>query len=103
MADKKWKQTERKLAKLIGGERIPVSGRQRGFSADIQHANFSIEVKERMTLPVWLHDAMNQAEMSKRGDQIPLVILHQARQKFDQSFAVMRLSDLIALSKKSED
>lgn len=102
MADKTWKRIERKVAELLGGVRVPVSGRQRGDSPDIQHPLFSIEVKHRETFPKWLFDAMDQAEASERDDQIPLVVLHQKGEDVSMSFAVVRLADLVKLSKQEE-
>lgn len=93
MGDKLWKAVERKVAQLLGGERVPVSGRERGFSNDIEHPLLSVEVKERQTLPEWLHEAMGQAEASIRGDKYPVVILHQKGLKHDDDFVVMKLSD----------
>ena len=100
MTDKPWKRTERKVAELLGGVRVPVSGRQRGDSPDVSHPVFSIEVKHRKKLPDWMFDAMQQAKASERNGQTPLVILHQAGQDVSQSFAVVRLADLIELYKK---
>jgi hypothetical protein len=57
-----WKRTERKVAALLGGVRVPVSGRARGDAPDVAHARLSIEVKSRKELPAWLMDAMVQAE-----------------------------------------
>lgn len=88
-----WKAVELKLAKLLGGQRVPITGRIRGSSPDIEHPFLSIEVKERQTLPDWLHDAMEQAEASIRGNKYPVVILHQKGFKHDNDFVVMKLSD----------
>src|SRR5690349_13449571 len=97
MPDKRWKSIERKVATYLGGERIPVSGRQRGYSADIAHPTLSIEVKDRNSLPDWLFDAMNQAETSRKGEQIPAVILHQKGQKIEDCLTVIRLSSTLEL------
>ena len=51
---KDWKQAERRIAKLLGGRRIPITGRQRGDVPDIEHDALSIEVKSRKALPAWL-------------------------------------------------
>ncbi len=32
-----WQRTERSIAGIIGGERMPVSGRQRGDQPDVRH------------------------------------------------------------------
>lgn len=97
MADKTWKSAERKIAKLLGGEREPVSGRQRGYKADVAHDTLSIEVKHWQKLPNWLHDAMAQAEASKKGKQFPAVILHEKGMDYEDCFTILRLSDIIEL------
>lgn len=88
-----WKAVERSIASLIGGKRVPVSGRQRGESPDIAHNWLSIEVKHRRKLPKWIHDALDQAIKSVRGNQLPVAILHQKGQRFNDAFVVVRLSD----------
>ncbi len=41
MPDKRWKATERRVAALLGGRRVPVSGRGRGDAPDIAHPWFA--------------------------------------------------------------
>ena len=91
-----WKSVERELARLLGGERVPVTGRARGNAPDIRHPYLAIEVKHRKMLPEWLHDAMRQAVASVRGLQLPIVILHQSRSRHDDDFVVIRMSDFRA-------
>lgn len=98
---KNWKSTERALAKRLGGERVPVSGRTRGSSPDISHSHYGIEVKERKTLPAWLHSAMDQAVKSaatyfrKSGNnQLPIVILHETGKHHSNDFVIIRFQDL---------
>lgn len=95
MADRTWKRIERCIAQRLGGERVPVSGRQRGDNPDIRHPLLSLEVKHRKLLPDWLHEAMGQAVASQRNGQIPTVVLHQNRQQISDSFVVIRLSDFV--------
>lgn len=90
-----WKTVERKIAALLGGERVPVTGRQRGSAPDIKHDWLSPEVKHRKELPFWLHDAMAQAEASKDGEQLPIVVLHEKQMEYGQSFVVIRLRDFV--------
>lgn len=78
---------------MLGGERVPVSGRQRGDAPDIKHDWLSLEVKDRKRLPAWLHDAMAQAQASKRGDQLPAVILHEAGKRHSKDMVLMSLED----------
>lgn len=103
MSDKTWKSAERKIAALLGGERVPVTGRQRGSAPDIQHDVFSIEVKHRAQLPDWLFDAMRQAEASQRGDQIPLAVFHLKGMAYRESLVVLRLEDLLKLLDKTSE
>lgn len=103
MTDKAWKKLERRVAELLGGVRVPVSGRQRGDAPDVLHPTFSVEVKHRGKLPEWLFDAMRQAEASDRGGQVPLVVLHQKGMSVPMSFAIVRLADLIEMNKQIED
>lgn len=93
MSDKVWKACERRVAKYIGGERVPVSGRARGDKPDIDHNFLSIEVKYRAKFPFWLHDAMAQAEASAMPRQMPCVILCEKGQETGETFICFRLRD----------
>ena len=90
---KDWKACERKVAALLGGRRIPVSGRGRGDNPDIHHELFSIEVKSHKTIPACLEDAMRQAEASVKDGRLPVVVLHQDRTPYAESLVVLRLSN----------
>ncbi len=91
---KDWKACERRIAKLLGGQRIPVTGRQRGETPDIEHEALSIEVKSRKFLPAWLLDALNQAQAaSKDGKKMPVVVLHQDHAPYAHSLVVLKLKD----------
>ena len=94
-----WKQAERHIARILGGRRVPVSGRQRGSPdgappPDIEHPALSVEVKSRYQLPRWLEDALRQAELSA-GDplegRLPVVVLHEDRRRYRDGLVVMRL------------
>jgi hypothetical protein len=93
MTDQAWKNTERRVAALFGGERVPVTGRQRGSAPDIVHPALSIEVKHRASLPAWIKDAMDQARASARIGQVPIVVLHQAGERFGSALVLIELSD----------
>jgi len=89
MTDKAWKATERAVAAHLGGRRVPITGRQRGDAPDVAHPTYSIEVKHRRILPGWLLAAMAQARAASRGDQLPLVVLHEGGRR--------HLSDLVVI------
>lgn len=93
----RWKDTERQIAKLLHGERVPITGRARGSAPDISHDFFSIEVKDRQNLPEWIADAMNQADASNKNNKIPLVILHGKGMKHQDNYAILRLGDIIKM------
>ena len=93
MTDKAWKRCERRVAKYIGGERVPITGRTRGSAPDIQHNWLSVEVKYRAKLPAWLHDAMDQAIASKMPRQTPCVILCERGRQAGESYIIFKLED----------
>lgn len=97
MTSKTWKSAERTVARLLGGERVPITGRARGSAPDVAHDVLSIEVKHWKKFPDWLKDAMNQAEESQKNGQIPAVILHEKGMKYEDCYTVIRLSDVIKL------
>jgi hypothetical protein len=90
---KDWKQAERRVAKLLGDKRVPVSGRTRGDCPDVEHPTLSIECKSRKKLPTWIEDAMNQAEASAKDGRLPVAVLHQDRTPYAESLVVLRLND----------
>ncbi len=89
-----WKAVERRIAKILGGVRVPITGRTRGSTPDIEHDTLSLEVKHRKKYPDWLHDAMDQAIQSQKENQIPTVVLHQERRPHDEDYVIFRLGDL---------
>lgn len=96
-----WKCLERRLAALLGGKRVPVTGRsgkQGQESPDIEHPIFSIEVKHRGDIPKWLRHACQQAEASRKPHHLAAVaILHQKQQRLEDCAVVMPLRDLLAI------
>jgi hypothetical protein len=91
MSEKRWKATERRIAALLGGRRVPVSGRGRGDAPDIAHPWLALEIKDRATLPLWLLDALDQAERSAAPHQLPAAVLHRAGDRHDHALVVLRL------------
>ena len=100
---KDWKSCERKVATLLGGRRIPVSGRGRGDAPDVEHKCLSVEVKSRKTIPAWLEDARCQAQASAKDGQLPVVVLHQDGCRYVDSLVVLRLEDFVSYLEKKRD
>lgn len=86
-----WKAAERQIARLINGQRVPVTGR--AGQPDIRHPWLSVEVKHRRRLPQWLLTALAQAEQAATPGQLPLVVLHQHGERYGDSLVVLRLLD----------
>jgi len=59
MPDRRREYTERRIAALLGGARVPVGGRGRGDQPDVRHPWLSIECKDRIAPPAWLPDALS--------------------------------------------
>ena len=79
MADKAWKQAERRAAALLGTRRTPLSGGNSGGTrSDTSHPTLFLEVKQRTRHAVWAVyvDAKDKA---KREQKIPVVVLDQKR------------------------
>ena len=95
MPERRWKATERAVARLLGGVRVPVSGRGRGDAPDVAHHWLSVEVKDREALPAWLVDALAQAEASAAPLQLPIAVLHAAGQRHDRALVVLRLGAFV--------
>lgn len=77
MADKRWKRAEREIAALLGGVRLPNSGRGQ---PDVIAGTLAVQVKTRTTLPGWLVDAIDQAIRDAGDTQQPVVVLNLVTQ-----------------------
>lgn len=94
MADKAWKRNERQIAEYIGGKRVPITGRQRGDAADIDHEWLSVEAKLRQSIPNWILDGMDQAEASQKDSgYLPVLVLREKGQNVGEALICMRLKD----------
>ena len=93
MAEAAWKATERQIARLLGGQRIPVTGRSRGDEPDVRHPWLSIECKQRRQLPAWLKEALLQAKAAATRDQLPIVVLHEQGARYTGALVVLTLQD----------
>ena len=90
---KDWKQAERRIADILGGRRVPVSGRTCGDRPDIKHDALSVEVKSRKSLPAWMENAMQQAKAASKNGELPVAVLHQDGKRYTEALVVIRLVD----------
>lgn len=100
---KRWKSLELQLAKRLGGERVPVSGRTRGWAPDVKHPWLSIEAKSRKSQLVVIREMMDQAVKAaewyrKRGEgeRLPIGVYHVTGTHLSNAVVFMRLKDFEA-------
>lgn len=99
-----WKRTEREIAAMFGGQRVPITGRIIGSAPDVEHDELSIEVKYRQTLPKWIKYAMKQAVASIKNDkQIPVVFLRQKQQRLADCYVMIKASDFKELLDRNDN
>lgn len=97
---RRWKGVELALAKRLGGERVPVTGRTRGYAPDVRHPWLAIEVKSRKSQLVIIREMLDQAvkaaEWYKRrgeGERLPIGAYHVTGQHLDNAYVFLRLKD----------
>ena len=90
-------------ASMLGGVRVPVTGRGRGDAPDIAHPTLSIEVKAGKTISTRLSDGMEQAKASIRGDQYPILCASHSRKgnQGNINWVMMEADVFIKIAKKA--
>lgn len=83
MADKGWKKAERRMARDVGSERIPVTGERHG--ADFEDGIASYQLKVRRAIPGWLWTWLSgiQGHAKAKGKAGVLVLKHPRQQDED--------------------
>ena len=90
MADRSWKAFERRVAKRVGGRRIPVTGERDG--ADVDAWQFVYQAKLRRGLPSYLRDWLpGIAAAGERKNATGIVVWKAPREKDDYKIVVLRL------------
>jgi hypothetical protein len=91
---KTWKNVERAIAEKLGGQRM--SNHALGLrTPDVESPWLSVEVKHRKALPLWIKEAMTQAETNGDEAKLPLVVLHEKGRRHDNDLVVLRLGDFV--------
>jgi hypothetical protein len=96
MSDKGWKAFERRLARDVGVERIPVTGERHG--ADFEDAMFCYQAKLRRIVPSWLDAwlAGIRGNAAPKG-KIGVLLLKRPRMRDDETLVVLSWRDWIDL------
>ena len=96
MVDRRWKRTERGVLTVLGGRRVPVSGRGDGPDGVSESMPWlSIEIKDRKSLPKMWGSALEQAERATKPGQLPIAVWHECGQEYRNSFVMLRLGDFV--------
>ena len=93
MVDRAWKKFERRLARRVGGRRVPVSGIERG-SADVIAPLFCYQAKLRKGVPgylkSWVHGIV---AAGVRAGSIGVVVWKAPHERDANSLVILRLRD----------
>ena len=90
-----WQKLETKTAKLLKGERNPLSGKDsKHTSGDVIHPSLYVECKLKKRIATWslFREVEEQAKLEGKT---PVLILKEKNKKGE--LAVLRLSDLVEL------
>lgn len=89
------KAHERATAKALGGKRIGILG-----SEDVQHSIYSIECKSVKAFVgrSWYE----QCVRNNKDGKINLVVIHLTKRDHDNDYVLLKLSDLLLLTKDKE-
>ena len=74
MPDARWKKHERAVADLLGGLRLPNSGRGQ---PDVRASGMACQVKTTKALPAWLTGTVDQATRDAGEAELAVVVLNE--------------------------
>ncbi len=95
MPDRGWKQFERRCARDMGVERIPVTGERNG--ADVRTPLFAFQMKLRRSLPAWLFTWLRGICGTTKDGQVGILVLKTPRMKDTEALVVLRWADWVSL------
>ena len=91
-----WKAAERRVARDLGGQRIPVTGIGRD-AADVVTPLFHVQVKLRNSLPSWLWGWLSGIRMDAEAGKIGILVLKRPRECDREALVVMSYGDFVDL------
>lgn len=92
-----WKQRERNVAEVLGGQRIPVTGIDR-HGADVVTPLLHVQVKHGRNRPSYLRDWLDGiCGTAKDAGKVGIVVWSAPREAQGDALVVMRLSDFESL------
>lgn len=97
MPEKRWKEQERRIARLLGLSRRPNTGRG---GPDLEGQWLVVEVSDRSRYPQWVIDKILKAKEWAKGDRLGVHILTGTDQPID--VICLDLRDWIAYHGKDQ-
>lgn len=94
MSEKTWKARERRISKLMGTTRIPVTGERCG--ADCETPLFAVQIKARKTVPGFLFEWLAGIRGARPG-KIGLVVMVRPGGKDLEAVVMLSLKDWLDL------
>jgi hypothetical protein len=96
MSDRGWKKFERRMAKDVGTERIPVTGERHG--ADAVNALFAFQFKLRRCVPAFVFEWLaGIVATAQRQGKIGVLVMKMPRMRDDESLVIVRWKDWVEL------
>lgn len=96
MPDKAWKATERRMARDVGTERIPVTGEREG--ADFEDAIACYQLKVRRAIPEWLWTWLRGIQSTgARKDKAGVLVLKRPSERDEDAVVVLAWRDWVDL------
>ena len=91
----RWKRVEREIARLLGGVRVPLLGRQ-GSDLDVPY--LFVEVKSRKMIGAYLWDEfmaqiLEGAAVAGETERLPAIVLHRPGMKYRDALLCLRVGD----------
>lgn len=87
-----WKRRERDVAKALGGERKPVSGRVQ-HEADVVSQLFVVQVKHGRRRPQMLQDWLSGICGQAKDGQVGIVVWADNHERLSDAVVLMRFAD----------
>ncbi len=92
MSNPGWKKFERRCARDMGTERIPVTGERHG--ADAANPLFCFQFKLRRSFPAWLWEWLSGIQGSaKASGRVGVLVLKKPRQRDAEALVVLSWKD----------
>lgn len=98
MANPSWKKLEQRIAKKLGGRRVPCSGVSRDFKGDVITDKFLIDCKYGDQIPKKLIDWWRKVEEeAKENNKIPALVIKKKGMRGE--LLILNLDDFLEVSK----